>query len=102
MGDSDLHRKLLFGRDGLAARPFNEFASQSGCFGENRISLRDGGILPASEIAIAVLGDSWRMRESTCLRLNPRLSFPSNSEIRFLTNLFARLRYGSYAVQLAG
>jgi hypothetical protein len=42
LGDSDLHRKLLFDRDGIAARPFNKFALQSGVFFENRISLRDG------------------------------------------------------------
>lgn len=57
LGDSSLHRKLLFGRDGTAVRSFNKFASQSGWFGENRISLRDGSEQPTSECAIAILGD---------------------------------------------
>lgn len=30
LGDSDLHRKLLFDRDRIAVRSVNEFASQSG------------------------------------------------------------------------
>ena len=55
---------------GLAARPVNKFALQSGCFGESRISLRDGG--GTSDHAIAALVDSWRMREFRYLiRANP-------------------------------
>lgn len=54
-----MRHKLLFGRDGKTARPFNKFASQSGVDGENRISLRDGRCPAKITIAILVctLGD---------------------------------------------
>ena len=91
MGDSDLHRKLLFGRDGVAVRPFNKFALQSGWLGEDRISLRDGGIRPTSESAIAILGDFWRMRESLEHPFQPsiRLSFLC-SNLRFQSDSVSR------------
>jgi len=63
--DSDLHRKLLFGRDGSAVRPFNKFASQSGLGSVRTGSVSATVVLrPTSEQAIAVLDDSWRMRET--------------------------------------
>ncbi len=63
LGNSVLHRKLLFGRGGLNCQTSKRVRyAKRLWFGENRISLRDG-LGGTSEQAIAVLSDSWRMRK---------------------------------------
>ena len=75
LGNSVLHRKLLFERVGFRRQISKRvrFAKRVVC--ESRISLRDGQCC-SSDRAIAALGCSWRMREF--LRLTPSLSLDSN------------------------
>ena len=58
-----MRRKLLFGRGGRPARPYNKFASQSAVIGAHRISLRDGQ--GSSESAIAMRVNRSDLQDTT-------------------------------------
>ena len=94
LGDSVLHRKLLFDRGGGDRQIMQRVRFAKRVVGENRISLRDGHISGASELAISILGDSWQMPESLVLSERvPCLQSPHGSNGCLINLLVCRLAF---------